>query len=209
MTIALQIMSLEDYFNYDDRTDTRYELENGELLTMPPESDLNIRIASFLFASFLQLGIPYYRLRIGTEVVVTGTRATVRKPDMMVLTEDLASAIASATRSTVTLDMPPPQLVVEVVSPGKENSDSLTGRCHERDYRYKRSQYQSRGISEYWIVDPIKQQITILSLVAGMYQEAVFEGNGKIISSLLQELGQKSPLTAAQVLQAGAKTSID
>lgn len=193
MTIALQIMSLSDYFNYDDRTDTCYELENGELLVMPPESDRNICIASFLFASFLQLGIPYYRLRIGTEVVVTGTRATVRRPDLMVLTEELANAIARATRSTVTLDMPPPQLAVEVVSPGKENSD--------RDYRYKRSQYQSRGISEYWIVDPIKQQITVLSLVAGIYQEAVFEGDGEIVSGLLQELGQKSPLTAAQVLQ--------
>ena len=193
MTIALQIMSLEDFFNYDDRTDTCYELENGELLIRPPESDRNICIASFLFASFLQLAIPYYRLRIGTEVLVTGTRATVRRPDLMVLTEELASAIASATRSTVTLDMPSPQLVVEVVSPGKENSD--------RDYRYKRSQYQSRGISEYWIVDPIKQQISVLSLVAGMYQEAVFKGNEEIVSSLLQELGQKLPLTAAQVLQ--------
>jgi len=192
MTIALQIMSLEDYFNYNDRTDTRYELENGELLTMPPESDLNIRIATFLLVYFAQIGIPVNRLRIGTEVVVSGTRATVRRPDMMILTEDLATAIASATRSTVTLDMPPPQLVVEVVSPGKENSD--------RDYRYKRSQYQSRGISEYWIVDPIKQQITVLSLVAGIYEEAVFQGNGEIISPLLQELGQKLPLTAAQVL---------
>ena len=195
--IARQIMSLEDYFNYDDGTDNSYELENGELLIMPPESDRNICIATFLLVYFAQLGIPYYRLRIGTEVVVSGMRATVRKPDLIVYPEELALAIASATRSTVTLDMPPPQLVVEVVSPGKENSD--------RDYRYKRSQYESRCISEYWIVDPIEQRITVLTLVAGLYEEKVFEGNAEIFSGLLQQLAQKSPLTAAQVLQSGVQ----
>ncbi|MEA5534405.1 Uma2 family endonuclease [Crocosphaera sp. XPORK-15E] len=193
MVIAPQIMSLEDYLNYDDDTDSRYELEDGELLVMPPESDRNLRIASFLFAYFLQMGIPSYRLRIGTEVVVSGTRATVRLPDLMVLTEELAIALQSASRSTVTMDMPPPQLVVEVVSPGKKNVD--------RDYRYKRSQYQARGIAEYWIVDPIEQRITVLSLVEGLYEEAIFEGNGAIASAFLSELGQGSQLTAAQVLQ--------
>ncbi len=192
---ALPVMSLAEYFSYDDGTDNSYELENGKLLIMPPESDQNICIGTFLLVYFAQLGIPYYRLRIGTEVVVSGMRATVRKPDLMVYSEELALAIASATRSTVTLDMPPPQLVVEVVSPGKENS--------ERDYRYKRSQYESRGISEYWIVDPIEQKITVLTLVAGLYEEKVFEGNAEILSCLLQQLPQKSPLTAAQVLQAG------
>ncbi|WP_367889252.1 Uma2 family endonuclease [Leptolyngbya iicbica] len=42
--------------------------------------------------------------------------------------------------------MPAPLLVVEVVSPGKVNED--------RDYRYKRSEYATRGIGEYWIIDP-------------------------------------------------------
>jgi Uma2 family endonuclease len=55
--------------------------------------------------------------------------------------------IEGATRATITLDMPPPRLVVEVVSPEKKNID--------RNYCYKRSQYEVRGIVEYWIVDPI------------------------------------------------------
>lgn len=120
MVIAPQIMSLEDYFNYEDETENRYELENGELLTMPPESDLNLRIASFSFAYFAIQGIPSYRLRIGTEIVVTGSKATVRLPDLMVLSEELVIALQSASRSTITMDMPPPQLVIEVVSPGKK-----------------------------------------------------------------------------------------
>ncbi|MGH2414734.1 MAG: Uma2 family endonuclease [Microcystaceae cyanobacterium] len=196
MVIAPQIMSLEDYFNYDDDTDSRYELEDGELSVIPPESDLNLRIASFLLVYFAQQGIPFYRLRIGTEIVVSGTRATVRLPDLMVLTEELAIALESASRSTVTMDMPPPQLVVEVVSPGKKNKD--------RDYRYKRSQYQARGIAEYWIVDPIGQRVTVLSLVEGLYEEAVFEGDEALASTLLLELARGSQLTAKQVLLVGA-----
>ncbi len=187
------IMSLEDFLNYDDGTDARYELEDGRLLFMPSESDLNQRIASLLFVYFFQLKIPFYCLRIGVEIAVTGNRATVRVPDLIVLTEELAQAMESATRSIVKSDMPPPRLVVEVVSPGKENQ--------ERDYRYKRSQYQARGIAEYWIVDPIKQQITVLNLVAGLYEETVFSLEEQIVSALLSELDPASPLTVAQVLQ--------
>lgn len=119
MTITSQKMTLEEYLNYDDGTDTQYVLENGELVVMPPESDLNRRIASLLFAFFLQQGIPPYRLRIGTEIVVSGSRATTRFPDLMVLSEELATALEGARRSTVMLDMPPPILVVEVVSPDR------------------------------------------------------------------------------------------
>ena len=37
------------------------------------------------------------------------------------------------------MDMPPPLLVVEVVSPKQE----------KRDYSYKRTEYAARGIAEY------------------------------------------------------------
>ena len=150
-------MTLEEYLNYNDGTDTQYELVNGELIVMPPESDLNQRIVMFLLSHFLQQGIPSYRLRIGAEIVVSGSRATTRLPDLMVLSEELATALEGASRSTIIIDMPPPQLVVEVVSPGRENSD--------RDYRYKRSEYAARGIAEYWIVDPLQQRVTVLEWV--------------------------------------------
>lgn len=191
--VPSQLMSFEEFFDYDDGTENRYELEDGRLRLMPTESEINRRIASFLFAYFLQLGIPFYRLSMATEVAVSGTRSTVRLPDFLVLSEELAQALDGATRSIVILDMPPPQLVVEVVSPGEQNA--------QRDYRYKRSQYQARGIAEYWIVDPMQQKITVLNLVAGLYEEAVFSGNEVISSPLLSEVGQPSPLTAMQVLQ--------
>ena len=187
------IMSLQEFLDYDDGTDARYELENGRLLLMPSESEINRRIAFFLIAYFLELGIPFYRLTDKTEVATSGMRPTVRIPDLMVLTEELAQAMQGASRSIVMLDMPPPQLIVEVVSPG--------GKSEQRDYRYKRSQYQAREIAEYWIVDPIQQKVTVFSLVAGLYEEAVFTGDAAIVSPFLSELGQESKLTAAQVLQ--------
>lgn len=194
-TTLTRPMTLAEFFAYDDDSDTLYELENGELLAMPPESEPNRRIATFLFAYFLQLGLSPASITMKTEVVVTGSRATVRVPDLIVFSEELEAALQGATRSTITTDMPPPRLVVEVVSPGKQSCD--------RDYRYKRSQYQARGINEYWIIDPISQQVTVLTLVEGLYEEAIFTGELAIASPLLAELGQTTALTATQILQAG------
>ncbi len=70
MTVAIQKMTLEEFLAYDDGTDKLYELENGELIDMPSESEINRRIAMFLLAHFLQLGIPFYRLMMKTEVAV-------------------------------------------------------------------------------------------------------------------------------------------
>jgi Uma2 family endonuclease len=184
-------MTLEDYLAYDDGTETRYELVAGALVEMPTESDLNNLIALFLLAQFLRF-VSFQKLRHkDTEIVVTGARVTVRLPDLILLTEAGAVALKGANRSLITADMPPPALVVEVVSPGTTNA--------ERDYRYKRSEYAARGIDEYWIVDPQQSQITVLTLVAGWYEEAVFRGESRLVSAILPDL----ELTAVQVLQAG------
>lgn len=192
-SVASQPMTLEDFLEYDDGTDAWYELEDGELRLMPTESEINVLIGSFLFAYFLQAGVSFARLRMKTEVVVSGSRTTVRIPDLVMLSQEGVGTLTGAKRSMVTLDMLPPKLVVEIVSPGKENED--------RDYRYKRSQYQARGIEEYWIVDPGAGRITVLTLVEGLYEEAVFAGKEVIDSGLLQELEQGAELTVDQVLQ--------
>lgn len=188
MTVATQkLFTLEEFLNYDDGTDTWYELENGELIAMPAESEINRRIAMFLLAYFLQLGIPSYRLTMKTEIAVSGSRVSVRIPDLLVLSEELAIALEGASRSIVLMDMPPPSLVVEVVSPNQE----------KRDYRYKRSEYAARGIGEYWVIDPIQRQITILEWVEGMYEERVYAGNERITSPLLGNLD----VSVTQILQ--------
>jgi Uma2 family endonuclease len=187
MTIVTQKMTLAEFLAYDDGTDNFYELENGELIQVPFESEINRRIAMFLTIYFSQQGIPSYRLTMKTEIAVTGTRVSVRAPDLMVLSEELATEMDGMSRSIVLMDLPPPSLVVEVVSPNQE----------KRDYRYKRSEYAARGISEYWIVDPLAQKVTVLELVEGLYEERVHTGDESIDSPLLGKL----ELSASRVLQ--------
>ncbi|NJK62061.1 MAG: Uma2 family endonuclease [Synechococcaceae cyanobacterium SM2_3_1] len=87
--VVSQPMTLEAFLEFDDGTDAFYELEDGELRLMPTESEINVLIASFLFASFLQAGVLFACLRMKTEVVVSGRRATVRIPDLMVLSKEV------------------------------------------------------------------------------------------------------------------------
>jgi Uma2 family endonuclease len=191
MTVAALKMTFEEFLNYDDGTDTLYELENGELIAMSAESEINRRIAMFLVAYFLGLGIPSYQLTLKTELVTSGSKVSVRVPDLLLLSEEGAVALEGAKRSIVSMDMPPPLLVVEVVSPNQE----------KRDYRYKRSEYAARGIAEYWIVDPLQARVTVLEWVEGLYEERVYEGDDRILSPLMKNLELKNlELTASQVL---------
>ncbi|BAZ90979.1 MULTISPECIES: Uma2 family endonuclease [Cylindrospermopsis] len=180
-------MTFEEFLNYDDGTDYLYELENGEIILMPFESEINRRIAVFLLIYFSQLGIPYYRLSMKTEIAVNSRMVGVRVPDLVVFSEELAQVMQNATRSLILMDMPPPLLVVEVVSPNQE----------KRDYRYKRSEYAARGINEYWIVDPMGQKVTVLEWVEGLYEERVFMDDEVICSPLFAEV----KLTVNEILR--------
>ncbi|WP_375478276.1 Uma2 family endonuclease [uncultured Nostoc sp.] len=167
-TKTQKLLTFEEYLTYDDGTDTRYELVDGELVEIPPESQENSNLARFLFVELLK-HFPFYLVaHKDTEIEVTGRRARCRLPDLMVHTEESYASLIGATRATLTRDMPPPALVIEIVSPGTANS--------VRDYRYKRTEYAAREILEYWIVDLQIQQITICQWVEGQYEDKVFTG---------------------------------
>lgn len=68
-------------------------------------------------------------------------------------------------------------LAMEVVSEGKDNRD--------RDIVLKRSLYARAGIREYWIVDPLEQLISVLTLVGEEYQTAGEYKPGENAVSLL------------------------
>jgi Uma2 family endonuclease len=190
MTAATKLLTLKAYLAWENAAEKHYELVSGNLIEMPPESPQNAEIAIKLLLIFAQFISPRLLRCKDTEIVVSGTRATVRLPDLMVLTENLANDLYSNQRSTINIDMLPPALVVEVVSPGKANRD--------RDYRYKRSEYAARGIAEYWIVDPQESKVTVLLLDNGLYQENVYQDDDLVNSQLLTQL----QLTASQVFSA-------
>jgi Uma2 family endonuclease len=185
------LMTLEDFFAYDDDTDTRYELVDGELAEMPTESFENCQFSTLLFVELLKHFPAFLLQHKNLEIVVSSRRAKVRLPDLTVLTPEGHEALRGKPRNTITLDMPPPAIVVEVVSPGTRN--------RARDYRHKRTEYAARGIQEYWIADLEDQQITICKWVDGQYEDTIFKQDVRIESDLVPNLG----LTAAQLLQFG------
>ncbi len=185
--------TIEEYLDYDDGTDTRYELVNGELVEMAPENPLNPVIASILFAAFLGLGIPPYRLVIGHQIATTSAKVTARQPDLVVHTEESLNAILSGVKLLMP-EMPPPMLVVEVVS-----SSDTDKRSKDRDYVEKPKEYAARGIPEFWQVDPDRAVVIVLSLKDGAYQSREFRGGDRLVSATFPGL----LLTADQILRAG------
>ncbi len=180
-----RFQSFEEYLAYDDGTDKLYELFNGELIEVPPESGQNVQIATFLLIYFASL-IGYRRVRgHGLELEVNGEPRN-RYPDLTILREEHIEQLAK--RNTVCLTMSPPLLVVEVVSPGELQRN--------RDYIAKRSQYQDCCIPEYWIIDPNTQAVLILELSANNYQEmGSFLGESQLPSPQFPTLD----LTPAQI----------
>ena len=180
-----RFQSFEEYLSYDDGTDKLYELFNGELIEVPPESGINVQIANRLFLMFaLSLGIDRVRGH-GLELEVNGEPRN-RYPDLTILRVEHIEQLAK--RNTVRLTMSPPLLVVEVVSPGELQRN--------RDYIAKRIQYQDCGIPEYWIIDPDAQTVLILELSETNYQElGSFSGESQLLSPQFSTLN----LTPAQI----------
>jgi Uma2 family endonuclease len=190
-TAVESVLTFEAFLAYDDGDGDRpYELENGVLREMPVESPGNDSIAKWLMFE-LAKHVPIALLSNRTEVEVSGRRATCRIPDLLVHSEASYQALAGAKRNLLTRDMPPPALVVEVVSPGEDNRN--------RDYRYKRTEYGARGIAEYWIVDPAEQRVTVCRWVEGQYEDEVFRGSDRLVSIVIPA----SELMAEQVLAFG------
>ncbi|WP_448600451.1 Uma2 family endonuclease [Thermoleptolyngbya sp.] len=181
-----RFLSFDEYLSYDDGTESLYELFNGELVEVPPESGLNTEIANFLFALFLPI-VGHRRIRgHGLELEVRGEPKN-RYPDLAIIREEHILLLKQ--RNTIRLTMAPPPLVVEVVSPGELQ--------RERDYIAKRSQYQDLEIPEYWIVDPQEKTITVLALVNAVYSSVeTFQGDDLVRSPQFPELQAK----AAQIL---------
>jgi Uma2 family endonuclease len=90
----------------------------------------------------------------------------------------------------VTRSMPPPRVLVEVVSPGNEKSENYI-----RDYWDKPAQYAAIGVPEIWLIDPIRAWIQVGTLTDGAYQFRTFMGEERIISPTFPELNLTAAMT--------------
>ena len=143
-------ITFEEYLNLEDLRlpEGRCEFIDGELVELPPESGLNDAIANYLFLMLVSAGIPFNLVRPGKcEIEVPVLKAKTpqnRYPDLVVLKPEHIELTRK--RLTIRRDMPAPDLVVEVVSPGDENI--------KRDCEEKRQQYEAREIPKYWLIIP-------------------------------------------------------
>ncbi len=191
MTVATdRKMTIEEYLDYDDGTDTRYELVDGVLVEMSAEHPLNPQIAVFLMFAFARLGISERNLIIGHQVGVSSSRATARQPDLMVHSDESRAAIREDGR-ILRANRPAPLLVVEVASSSTTDRKSCI-----RDYEEKAAEYAERLIPEYWIVDPDRSWVMVGTLVEGLYKFETFTGDSTVISPTFPAL----TLTAEQIL---------
>jgi Uma2 family endonuclease len=193
----VRFASFEEYLTWSDDPENdlegRYELVAGELVELMPESEPNLAIAGFLFLSLINAGLLLRLIKPGgvevqVPVLQSGDAAN-RYPDLVVLREQHIPLLSK--RATITLDMPPPRMAIEVASPGRRNQ--------ERDYIRKLAQYQAIGVDEYWIVDPSQQLITVFKLETDGYVKVGEFREGAIVPCATCPALQ---LTAVQILTA-------
>jgi Uma2 family endonuclease len=186
-------MSLEDYLTYDDGTETRYELVDGEIVPMSLGTGQHADISEFLHDEFKgeikRMGLPWVAkdMKIGIQSPRGARWETARVPDVVVLPLEQWNGLKKR-ESFIPLNEPPPLLVVEVVSPSTVTID----------YRAKHSEYAVLDIPEYWIVDPIERIVTVCTLKDGAYTDRAFTENQPIVSPSFPGL----TVTAEQVLTA-------
>ena len=157
--------------------DIRAEWEDGEVIILSPDNIEHTGLLIFLF-NLLQ---PYVEHRdagtiLGPNVMVRFSRQKRRRlPDLLFVAKEREHILRP------TYIEGPPDLIMEVVSP-----DSQT-----RDRRKKYADYQSAGVREYWILDPLSRQMEAYSLRSGKYGE-IEEASGTLHSVLLRGFYLKS-----------------
>ncbi|MDJ0681656.1 MAG: Uma2 family endonuclease [Xenococcaceae cyanobacterium MO_167.B52] len=139
-----KLITFEQYLKYEDGTNSRYELVDGELVLMPPASFLHSDIIDFIADLFRAIAFEHkldVKVKTGDVGVRTGINSS-RIPEISVIDGIVWRSMPRDASAVIEV---PLLLAVEVVSPGTEQI--------ERDYINKVTEYQNSGIAEYWIVD--------------------------------------------------------
>jgi Uma2 family endonuclease len=131
-------MSYEAFLEWAGE-DTRAEWVDGEVIVYMPPKDEHQRIVEFLYellASFVRFS-GFGLVRIAPFEVRLWEGGPAREPDLFFVKEERLGALSSERFSG------PPDLVVEVISPGSLYID--------RSQKFR--EYEKAGVSEYWLVD--------------------------------------------------------
>lgn len=180
---TIRYKTYTDYLDADLGSDGNFRLlSNGEVIDLPPEDIRNISIAEELAFALKQIVSSKKLVKLSSielQVHPVGDGRVNRKPDLILLKPEHWTSVVALKKGAILFGMLPPDFVAEVVSPGNENSDN-----YRRDYEWKRQQYESWQIPEYWIIDRHRQQVTVLTLAGEQYTERVYRGAQRIVSAV-------------------------
>ena len=150
----------QDYLagNYDRSAIpwNRYRYSGTGVVKVAPEAIRNARIAQRLLLALLSQEGDHavYTNAVGVEV--ERSQKEERIPDVIVISAE-CDQMLEETQSTITLDMPNPILVVEVVSPSSKKEDTED----------KPFEYMERGVGEYISIDWRKEVVAAWSHTDG------------------------------------------
>lgn len=135
----------------------RYEIIDGDLFMTPAPATRHQTIAvrlSHLLMTYLEGHPVGIVLAAPCDVVLS--EIDVVQPDLLLIRHD------SAARITETNIQGPPDLIIEILSPGTAT----------RDRDLKRKRYEHFSVQEYWLVDPDQNPLELLAVKHGRYVEA-------------------------------------
>ena len=150
-------ISWQDYLarNYDHTLIpwARYRYSGTGVVKVSPEATRNIRIGKKLSRLFeaTDPGVVAYTNSISIEV--ERSQKEERIPDVLVISKEYDRMLDDDAPGIITLNMPAPILVVEVVSPSSKKDD----------IEDKPFEYMERGVGEYMSVDWRKEVVAVWS----------------------------------------------
>ncbi len=166
------LWSVEQYLRLTNQTNRIIEYTDGVIEVLPTPTKYHQAISKLLFLAVLTIV-----QRFGGDVFYAPLRlqvrpGTFREPDLLVI-----------------LDKHDPRaqdefwlgadLVIEIVSPDRP----------KRDLEEKPRDYAEAGIPEYWIVNPLTQSVTVLTLDGDAYRTfGMFPRGTNVTSKLLADV---------------------
>lgn len=166
-----------DYKSLPESETKRYELLKGELVMVPsPTFDhqrisRNLQLLLWEFVRERSLGEV---LDAPMDVVFgEGKEREITQPDIFFVSKERKGIISEQEIRGA------PDLIIEIISPATE----------KRDRGYKRTLYAHFGVKEYWLVDPNRKMVEVLTLEEkGFEQSGLYGEKEAVVSPLLEDL---------------------
>ena len=156
--------TIEDIYKLPEGN--RAELIDGQIYYMAPPS---YRHQELVFEISLIIG-NYIKTKKGPCKVALAPLAVFLNKDNKNYVEPDISVICDKSKLTIHGCVGSPDWIIEIVSPSSRQMDYFT----------KLFKYQSAEVREYWIVDPLKNRITVYQFETGTITEYSFSDSIKV-----------------------------